>query len=210
MTLLTIGHGTASAARVVELLHGAGVQQLVDVRTAPGSRRNPEMTREAMAGWLPEHGVGYRWERRLSGWRRDPPDSPDTALRNRSFAGYAAHMRTPEFRAAVDELLAGAAGTCTTVLCSEALWWRCHRRLIADFATLVRAVAVEHLMHDGRRAGHRPTDGARLDEDGVLVYDGGEQSRDGRPTVALPSATSGGASRIRGVREPREQGRDES
>ncbi|HYH30148.1 MAG TPA: DUF488 domain-containing protein [Pseudonocardia sp.] len=171
MTLRTIGHGTASADRLTELLHGAGVQQLVDVRTAPGSRRNPEMVREEMARWLPERGIGYRWERRLGGWRRDPPDSPDTALRNRSFGGYAAHMRTPEFRTAVEELLAGSART--AVLCSEAVWWRCHRRLIADFALLVRDVAVEHLMHDGRRTGHRPTDGVRLREDGLLVYDGG-------------------------------------
>ncbi|TQM09211.1 DUF488 family protein [Pseudonocardia kunmingensis] len=169
MTLRTIGHGTASAERLTELLRGAGVQQLVDVRTAPGSRRNPEMMREAMARWLPEQGVGYRWERRLGGWRRDPPDSPDTALRNRSFGGYAAHMRTPEFLGAVEELLGDAAST--AVMCSESVWWRCHRRMIADFAVLVCGVPVEHLMHDGRRTEHRPTQGVRLRADGLLVYD---------------------------------------
>jgi uncharacterized protein (DUF488 family) len=173
MTLLTIGHGTAGAGRLAELLDGAGVRQVVDVRTAPGSRRNPEMMREEMARWLPEHGVGYRWEERLGGWRRDPPDSPDTALRNRSFGGYATHMRTPEFRAAVGELLTDAASECTTVLCAEAVWWRCHRRMIADFAVLVCGVAVRHLMHDGRRVEHRPTEGVRLREDALLVYDGG-------------------------------------
>jgi uncharacterized protein (DUF488 family) len=171
MTLLTVGHGTAAAAELAALLRGAGVRQLVDVRTAPGSRRNPEVARTAMAQWLPEHGVGYRWEARLGGWRRDPPDSPDTALRNRSFGGYAAHMRTAEFATAVDELLAGAQQTCTAVLCSESVWWRCHRRMIADFAVLARGVAVEHLMHDGRRPAHRPTDGVRLRADGLLVYD---------------------------------------
>jgi uncharacterized protein (DUF488 family) len=175
MTLRTVGHGTASAQRLTELLHDAGVQQLVDVRTAPGSRRNPEMVREEMARWLPEQGVGYRWEARLGGWRRDPPDSPDTALRNRSFGGYAAHMRTEDFRAAVEELLRGAGSACTTVLCSEAVWWRCHRRMIADFAVLVCGVAVEHLMHDGRRTRHRPTEGVRVREDGLLVYDGGSR-----------------------------------
>jgi uncharacterized protein (DUF488 family) len=169
MTLRTIGHGTASAEQLSELLRGAGVPQLVDVRTAPGSRRNPEMMREAMGRWLPEQGVGYRWERRLGGWRRDPPDSPDTALRNRSFGGYAAHMRTPEFRDAIEELLGDAAGS--AVMCSESVWWRCHRRMIADFAVLVRGVPVEHLMHDGRRTEHRPTQGVRLREDGLLVYD---------------------------------------
>jgi uncharacterized protein (DUF488 family) len=169
MALRTIGHGTASAQRLTELLRGAGVQQLVDVRTAPGSRHNPEMVREAMARWLPDQGVDYRWEGRLGGWRRDPPDSPDTALRNRSFGGYAAHMRTPEFRAAVEEVLGDTA--CTAVMCSESVWWRCHRRMIADFAVLACGVPVEHLMPDGRRTEHRPTRGVRLREDGLLVYD---------------------------------------
>lgn len=174
MTLFTIGHGTADAQRLVELLRGAGVAALVDVRTAPGSRRNPDVMREAMARWLPEHGVDYRWEARLGGWRRDPPGSPDTALRNRSFAGYADHMRTPEFQAALDELL--AAPVPTAVMCSESVWWRCHRRLIADAAVLARGVEVRHVMHDGRCPEHRPTDGVRLREDGLLVYDGGQAS----------------------------------
>jgi uncharacterized protein (DUF488 family) len=173
MGLFSIGHGTADAGRLVALLRGAGVRQLVDVRTAPGSRRNPDMKRDEMACWLPEQGVGYRWERRLGGWRRDPPDSPDTALRNRSFAGYAAHMRTPEFRTALDELLATAREAHTAVLCSESLWWRCHRRMIADFALLARGVTAHHLMHDGRSPEHRPTDGVRLRDDGLLVYDAG-------------------------------------
>lgn len=168
---MTLGHGTLAAGPLAELLRSADVHRVVDVRTAPGSRHNPDMVRDAMTRWLPEHGVGYRWEQRLGGWRRDPPDSPDTALRNRSFGGYAAHMRTSGFRTAVDELLAGARAERTAVLCSEAVWWRCHRRLIADFAACVREVPVEHLMHDGRLVPHPPTDGVRLREDGLLVYD---------------------------------------
>ena len=179
--LFTVGHGTAEAPALAALLRGAGVTRLVDVRTAPGSRRNPDMARDAMAGWLPAHGVGYRWEPRLGGWRKDPPGSPDTALRNRSFAGYAAHMRTSGFRAALDGLLAEARDEPTAVLCSESVWWRCHRRLIADFAELARGVGVQHLMPDGRRAPHRPTDGVRLRPDGLLVYDGGQEP--------LPGAT---------------------
>lgn len=175
MVLFTIGHGTADEERLAGLLHGAGVSELVDVRTAPGSRHNPAMTREAMTRWLPEHGVGYRWERRLGGWRRDPPDSPDTALRNRSFAGYAAHMRTAEFAAALDEVLALGEDAPTVIMCSESLWWRCHRRLVADAAVLTRDRPVRHLMHDGRVAEHRLTDGVRLREDGSLVYDDGQE-----------------------------------
>src|SRR5690606_12865717 len=95
--VLTFGHGTADADRIVELLHGAGVRQLVDVRTAPGSRRNPHVARSEMERWLPAAGIAYRWERRLGGWRKSSPDSPDSALRNDQFRGYAGHMRSPKF-----------------------------------------------------------------------------------------------------------------
>lgn len=175
MVLYTLGHGTAGADELAALLRAAGVTRLVDVRTAPGSRRNPDVSREALQRWSPEHDIGYRWDARLGGWRKDPPGSPDTALRNRSFAGYADHMRGAEFRAAIDELLADAAEHSTAVMCSESVWWRCHRRMIADFAVLVRGVAVRHLMHDGRRPEHRLTDGVRLRADGLLVYDAGQE-----------------------------------
>ncbi|MDQ3762381.1 MAG: DUF488 domain-containing protein [Actinomycetota bacterium] len=177
MPLFTLGHGTADRHRLLELLRTAGIRELVDVRTAPGSRRNPDMARDEMACWLPDHGVGYRWERRLGGWRKLPPDSPDTGLRNRSFAGYAAHMRTPDFLDAVRNLLDGASDRATTVLCSESVWWRCHRRMIADFAVLSAQMPVLHLMHDGRVYQHRPTDVARVRVDGLLVYDGAGHRR---------------------------------
>lgn len=169
--LLTFGHGTASADEIVSLLRGAGVQAVVDVRTAPGSRRNPHVGRAELERWLP---FAYRWERRLGGFRRAAPDSPDVAWRNDAFRGYAGYTRDPRFLAAVDELLAAAAGEVTTVMCSESVWWRCHRRIIADFVTLVRGVAVRHLMHDGRLDPHRPSGGVRVREDGLLVYDVGQ------------------------------------
>lgn len=181
--LFTLGHGMADRERLVALLHGAGIESVVDVRTAPGSRRNPDVARGEMSLWLPEHDVGYRWERRLGGWRRDPENSPDTGLRNRSFAGYAVHMRTPDFLVAIEELLEAAAQQRTAVLCSESVWWRCHRRLIADFVVLVRAVPVSHLMPDGSLAEHRVTDAVRRRDDGLLVYDADQ------PTLA------GGANR---------------
>ncbi|MPZ65568.1 MAG: DUF488 family protein [Pseudonocardiaceae bacterium] len=170
--LFTLGHSTADREQLVALLHGAGIESVVDVRTAPGSRHNPDVARGEMSRWLPEHGIGYRWERRLGGWRRDPTDSPDTGLRNRSFAGYAAHMRTPDFLAAVDGLLDASARQRTAVLCSESVWWRCHRRLIADFVVLARDVPVCHVMPDGNITEHRATDTARRRDDGLLVYDG--------------------------------------
>jgi uncharacterized protein (DUF488 family) len=170
--LLTLGHGTASAEALVALLEGAGVERLVDVRTAPGSRRHPHVRREAMAGWLGAAGVAYRWEPELGGFRRPDPGSVNTALRHPAFRGYADYMRTPPFWAALDRLLAEAAERPTVAMCSETLWWRCHRRLLADAAELVRGAEVLHLDHRGRLERHRPSDGVRRDGD-LLAYDVG-------------------------------------
>ncbi|WP_051159685.1 DUF488 family protein [Streptomyces sp. FXJ7.023] len=169
--LVTFGHGTAGRSELAALLRDAGVAAVVDVRTAPGSRRDPDLLRERLGRGVPEEGLGYRWERRLGGFRKPAPDSPDVVWRNASFRGYAAHTRTPEFVAAMDELLAQAARERSAVMCGEAVWWRCHRRLIADFAVLARDTPVDHLMHDGRLTPHSPTPGARLRPDGLLVYD---------------------------------------
>ncbi|MDU0293694.1 DUF488 domain-containing protein [Saccharothrix longispora] len=169
--LVTFGHSTADRGALAELLRGAGVTAVVDVRTAPGSRRDPDLARQRLAGWLPDEGIAYRWEQRLGGFRKAPPDSPDTVWRNASFRGYAAHTRDPGFVTAMDVLLDQVGEERTAVMCSEAVWWRCHRRLIADFAVLARGVPVLHLMHDGRLTAHTPTPGVRLRDDGLLVYD---------------------------------------
>lgn len=169
--LSTFGHGTADRDALTALLRDAGIAAVVDVRTAPGSRRNPDLARDRLAEWLPGAGIAYRWERDLGGFRKLPPDSPDVVWRNESFRGYAAHTRSPEFVGAMDALLEQAAREPTAVMCSESVWWRCHRRLIADFAHLARRVPVRHLMHDGRHTRHAPTPGARLRDDGLLVYD---------------------------------------
>ena len=172
--LLTFGHGTASAEQMTALLQGAGVAALIDVRTAPGSRRHPHVARAELERWLPEAAISYRWEKRLGGFRRPEPDSPDVVWREDAFRGYAGHMRTAGFLAAVDEVLAQADAQVTTVMCSESLWWRCHRRLLADFACAARGVPVRHLMHDGRLEEHRLSPGLRLRDDGLLVYDAGQ------------------------------------
>ncbi|MFD5341382.1 DUF488 domain-containing protein [Streptomyces hawaiiensis] len=178
--LLTFGHSTAGRDRITELLRDAGVAAVVDVRTAPGSRRDPDLLRERLAQWLPGAGIAYRWEPALGGFRPLPADSPDVVWRNDSFRGYAAHTRSPEFVSAMDRLLREAADARPAVMCGEAVWWRCHRRLIADFAVLGRGVPVRHLMHDGRLGTHTPTPGARLRDDGLLVYD----DQDGRTEQA--------------------------
>lgn len=170
MALLTAGHGTHTADGFAGLLRSAGVRSLVDVRIAPGSRRFPHFGRDALATWLPAAGIAYRWEPRLGGFRTLPPDSPDVALRNESFRAYAAHMRTPAFAAAMAELAAGAVTDRTAIMCSESVWWRCHRRLIADHACLIEQLTVCHVMPDGRLAAHGPTAGVRVRQQ-ELVYD---------------------------------------
>jgi len=172
--LLTYGHGTEPAERTAEILREAGVSSLVDIRTAPGSRRNPQFARAALEEWLPAAGIAYRWEKRLGGFRRPGADNPDVVWREDMFRGYAEHMRSPGFLAAIDEMLAEAQTPQVTVMCSESLWWRCHRRLVADFAAVARGIEVSHLMHDGRLEPHRPTPGVRLRDDGLLVYDAGQ------------------------------------
>jgi uncharacterized protein (DUF488 family) len=171
VTLLTFGHGTAAAERCVELLAGAGVGSVVDIRIAPGSRRNPQFARAELERWLPEAGIAYRWEKRLGGFRRPSPDNPDVVWREDMFRGYAEYMRTEPFQAAIDLLLQEDR---SAVMCSESVWWRCHRRLVADFVTAARGVPVRHLMHDGRVQEHQPSPGLRLRPDGLLVYDGGQ------------------------------------
>jgi uncharacterized protein (DUF488 family) len=127
-----------------------------------------------MEEWLPAAGVAYRWEKRLGGFRRPSADNPDVVWRESMFRGYAEHMRSAEFAAAIDAVLGEAESTQVAVMCSESLWWRCHRRLVADFVSAACGVEVRHLMHDGRLEPHRPSDGLRLRDDGVLVYDAGQ------------------------------------
>lgn len=172
--LLTFGHGTAEQGQIVELLTGAGVQTLVDVRRFPGSRRNPHVARDRMEQWLPEAGIAYRWEPRLGGRRRagDEGPSPDTWWRVEAFRAYAGYTRTAEFRAGLADLLAQAELARVAVMCSETVWWRCHRRLISDVAVLLHGADVRHLAHDGRLTVHPPAAGARVSPDG-LVYDVG-------------------------------------
>jgi len=171
--LTTVGHGTLAADAFAGLVSAAGTDVVVDVRSFPGSRRHPHFGREQMQEWLPSFGVAYRWEKALGGFRKPDPRSPNVALRHPSFRGYADHMRTTEFRAALEGLVAAASGESVTVMCSEGLWWRCHRRLLADALVLPGTAEVRHILHDGRSEAHRVTEGARLAEDGLPVYDAG-------------------------------------
>jgi uncharacterized protein (DUF488 family) len=174
----TVGHGTRPVEELIDDLDGVGVRRLVDVRTAPGSRRNPQFSREALSSALERRGLAYGWEKDLGGFRRPRADSPHRAIRNDSFRGYADHMETEAFGAALRRLVASSAETATAVMCAESVWWRCHRGMIAD-ALLVAAWDVVHLLPGGRSEAHRMHPDARI-EDGRIVYDAGQPALDAR------------------------------
>ena len=174
--LLTVGHAALDREALTRLLRSASVARVVDVRRFPGSRSNPDVRREALEAWLPDAGIGYRWEERLGGRRHLRKDaaaaSPDTWWEVPAFRAYAGWTRGEDFAAAMAALLAESAGARTAVMCAEALWWRCHRRLVADVAVLAHGAQVWHLMPDGARRAHVPAAGARLLSPGRVVWDG--------------------------------------
>ncbi|HXW31704.1 MAG TPA: DUF488 domain-containing protein [Acidimicrobiales bacterium] len=171
--LLTVGHGTLAAEELAGLCRRAGVGQLVDVRSFPGSRRHPQFGRAEMERWLPETGIAYRWEPRLGGRRATVPGSPHTALRQAGFRGYADYMGGDDFARSLGQLLAEAVTKVLAVMCAESLWWRCHRRLLSDAAVLLHDAEVVHLDHRGRLSPHRLTEGVRR-QGGRLFYDAGQ------------------------------------
>jgi len=167
--IFTLGHSTRSAAELLGMLREAGIERLVDVRRFPGSRRHPQFGRDALAATLDAAGIGYLHAADLGGRRPPRPDSPNGAWRVAGFRGYADYMDAPEFRAALERLIAGAAERPTAILCAEAVPWRCHRRLIAD-ALVTRGIEVVHLLAPGRSEPHALHPDARLLPGHRLVY----------------------------------------
>ncbi len=181
--MLTFGHGRATTVELSALVLDAGVGRVVDVRRFPGSRTNPAAARGAVPELLETLGIGYRWDERLGGRRALTPaeraTSPDTWWRVEAFRAYAAWTRSECFREALPELV--AAPPDTALMCSEALWWRCHRRLISDVLVLEFGRPVRHVLPSGRLVQHIPSAGARRDRYGWLVWAG-----------AAPAATVAG------------------
>jgi uncharacterized protein (DUF488 family) len=169
--IYTFGHGTAGEVELAALIRGAGLQTVVDVRSVPKSRAHPHVWRERMAVWVPDlAGAGYEWCRALGGFRKPRADSPNVGLRHPAFRGYADYMQTEPFAIALRALLQAGARDSTAVMCSETLWWRCHRRLIADALVLLHGVDVLHLMHSGGAQPHAPTPGVEVLPNGTLEY----------------------------------------
>lgn len=169
LRIYTIGHSTRTAEEVLGLLGEFGIERLVDIRQYPGSRRLPHFNRETLGPCLSRAGIAYEWLQALGGRRRAAlADSPNRGLRNAAFRHYADYMLTPEFRAGVDRLIEWAREKPTAIMCAEAVYWRCHRRLVSDYL-IGHGIDVQHIMGPGQLRPHAPTTGAVV-RDGNVVY----------------------------------------
>jgi len=168
VTIWTIGHSTRSIEELLAVLDVHGIETIVDVRRFPGSRRLPQFGSAALESALAEHGVDYRWIGALGGRRRPDPASPNDGWRNDAFRGYADHTASEEFAGGLFELEIIASGSRSAIMCAEALWWRCHRRLIADVLTSL-GYEVRHIRDASEAEVHRLAPPAAV-VDGVLTY----------------------------------------
>ncbi len=160
--IYTIGHSTHSIEDFIRILHSYGIQRLVDVRTIPKSRHNPQFNGDELPQVLRQHGIDYVHLEGLGGLRHTTKASINTAWKNTSFRGFADYMQTPEFEAALDQLIVLGKEKPTAIMCAEAVPWRCHRSLIGD-ALLVRHVKVEDIMTESSCKPHSLTPWARVD-----------------------------------------------
>lgn len=167
--LFTIGHSTHPLDGFLGLLARHGIEALADIRRFPGSKKYPHFNRDHLATALPQAGVEYRWFEPLGGRRKGSGESSrNLGLRNESFRNYADYMATPEFHEAIGSLLELAGRRRTAFMCSEGLYWRCHRRLVSVYL-LAQGITVRHILPDGELRPHALTEGARI-EGGEVSY----------------------------------------
>ena len=168
--IYTIGHSTLPIEKFLEILAAYGIRQLVDVRTIPKSRRNPQFGQDQLSVSVEQRGIRYAHLPGLGGLRHARKDSINTGWKNASFRGYADYMQTPAFVEDLNTLIGLAAAGPTAIMCAEAVPWRCHRSLIADALT-ARGIQVEHIMTATKRKSHTYTPFARVEGD-VVTYPG--------------------------------------
>ena len=162
LTIFTVGHSTRTLPEFVEILRAYRIALVVDVRSVPRSRHNPQFNKETLPAALKAEAVGYVHMPDIGGLRRPVANSVNTAWRNKSFRGYADYMQTKEFTEQLLHLMALARENCVAIMCAEALPWRCHRSLIAD-ALVVRKVTVEHIISKDSVIRHKLTEWAHLE-----------------------------------------------
>lgn len=168
-TIWTIGHSTHPFDEFVEMLNSFNIQLLADIRNFPGSRRYPQYNKESLEIELPKRSIEYIHLKDLGGRRKPAADSKNTRWRLEAFRGYADYMETPEFKKAIDTLCEHASEKRTAFMCSEAVWWSCHRSLVSDYLK-VRGWTVMHIMGLNKESAHPYTSAARI-VDGELHYD---------------------------------------
>ena len=168
--IYTIGHSIHTADAFIALLTTHGIRQVADIRTIPASRRHPHFTKDRLDALLAGRGIAYRHLPDLGGLRKPRADSINTGWRHPSFRGYADYMQTPAFEHAIQSLEEFASVAATTVMCAEAVWWQCHRRLLSD-ALLVRGVPVRHILSAAAAKPHELSEFAR-ERDGRVIYPG--------------------------------------
>jgi uncharacterized protein (DUF488 family) len=172
LTIWTIGHSTREFEEFVSLLRENEIELLADVRSFPGSRKFPQFDKESLELTLPANGIEYVHLKQLGGRRKVKPDSKNTVWRNDAFRGYADYMETDDFRKGIDELIDLAEEKRTAIMCSEAVWWRCHRSMISDYLKAA-GMSVLHIMAEGKMVEHRYTAAAKI-ADGRLNYGPGD------------------------------------
>jgi uncharacterized protein (DUF488 family) len=171
-TIFTIGHSTRTVPELTGLLRQVSVDLLVDIRSVPGSRTNPQFNTDALPAPLAVMGIGYRHIAALGGLRgrrKDAAPSQNTLWTSSAFRNYADYALTGQFRSGLEELIKLAGERRCAIMCAEAVWWRCHRRIVADYL-LVQGVPVEHIMGPGKVDPARLTPGARPQPDGTVLY----------------------------------------
>ena len=168
LTVWTVGHSTHSLAELLDLLRAYRIELVADVRRFPGSRKHPQYQQPALESALHAVGIDYVWLPALGGRRRAPENGVETAWRHPAFAAYAEYLKGEEFAEGLVELITPAHELRTVIMCAEALWWRCHRRMIADVLVSLGADVV-HILSDRTASNHVLTPPARL-LDGVLSY----------------------------------------
>ncbi|MHB8205234.1 MAG: DUF488 domain-containing protein [Desulfomonilaceae bacterium] len=178
MMLYTIGHSNRSMEEFLALLKGHDIHALADIRSLPGSNKYPHFNSENLANVLPQNGLQYFWLPKLGGLRRSRKDFPSVnkGLTSRSFRSYADYMATEEFREGVHELVEIASQSATAYMCAEALYWRCHRRLLSDYL-VAHGMDVNHILSLKQVSPHKMTQGSLVTPEGLVIY----------PSLSLPA-----------------------
>ncbi len=171
LTIWTIGHSTRTLVEFLELLSANKIESVAEVRSYPGSRKYPHFGAEAMEAALAEVRIDYYPFKDLGGRRPAKADSPNTVWRNKAFRGYADFMETKEFRSGIERLTELASKKRTAIMCAEAVWWRCHRSMIADYLKAL-GITIEHIMDPRTNMIHPFTSAARIEGE-KLVYGAG-------------------------------------